>query len=144
MRARIDIGIDPGVSTGYAAWDRGEQQFLTIETLKFFSALDAIGDLHDAYKDDLLVHVEDPSLIKPTFRRKGTNEAVMRNISQKVGMNKAHAMLMIERLRQLGIRVQPVRPKHKKWTRETFTRMTGIDRKYSQHAIDAARLIFGL
>jgi hypothetical protein len=38
-RKRYVVGIDPGVKTGFAVWDRKEKQFVSVETRDFWGVM---------------------------------------------------------------------------------------------------------
>lgn len=57
---KIAIGIDAGVNTGYAVWDRLKRSFVCIETFPIHVAMNRVlfwSQLHDVH-----VYVEDARL----------------------------------------------------------------------------------
>lgn len=142
MKPRYVIGIDPGVSTGYAVWDREEKTLTNVTTLEFWGAFERAQLLKPGYVE---IIIEDPTGNLPTFAKAGDGTARKREkISQNVGSNKREAQLLIEGLRRRGYTVRTVTPTKKKWDVETFRRLTGYAGQTSQHSRDAARLVWGL
>ena len=141
--SRIFIGIDPGVSTGYALW---EDDKLYVDTGTFWSV---VGTLEQFGRDarpegtEIVVVIEDPNLNRPVFPR-GVNPAMMLKVAQNVGANKRDAQLLIEWAESWELEVRRVRPVSKKWDAETFQKITGYNGRTSQHARDAAKLVYGL
>ena len=135
------IGIDPGVQNGVALWSK-EEGYLSFHTVNFFDLLDLIdGLIRDDAKDVMFI-VEDPRKNKPTFNRfKG--KAVNEKISQDVGSNKRTTQLIEDYLRIAEVSFRLVRPMSSKWDHTIFAKITGVKRKCSQHARDAAKLIHG-
>ncbi len=94
--------------------------------------------------------IEDPNLNGPTFFKEGVmSQAAMNKVSQNVGANKRDAALLIEKCKNLGFDVETIKPKKDKNKKkgkinhEEFVLKTKFDSRCSQHARDAAMLIFG-
>jgi len=138
----VNVGIDPGVNTGIAV---GSSQGLSLlATTNFWGAVDTISMLHVKHGIGLSVYIEDPSQNKPVFNR-GKVGRVAENIAQKVGSNKREGRLLIEYCQRNGIRVFAVRPTKGTMTKlksPYFKKLTGYTVRCSQHARDAAMLIF--
>lgn len=132
------IGLDPGVRTGVALYDRQSKQILEAHTLDFCRALDFVCGFS---KDEAAIVVEDPGLNRPTFRHHG--QVGREKISQNVGANKAEARLLISSLRKMGYLVRTVRPSSAKWTRDQVKRHTGYTGSTSEHSRDAIKLCCG-
>lgn len=58
LPVRYAIGIDPGVKTGVAVWDKKERKFAEIYTTDIMTAWTKIQE----YKGDSVVVIEDPHL----------------------------------------------------------------------------------
>ncbi len=142
------IGIDPGVNTGVAVKHKAGN--LLLKTTTFWGAIEGICKTKEVCdkslsESKLLVVIEDPNLNRPTFAKKGVSAVEIKKfgkVSQNVGMNKMMAKLLIEYCELNKIPVQTVRPKTAKWTAEALKAYTGYVGKSSQHARDAAKLIF--
>ena len=131
------IGIDPGVHTGVALYDRGSKKVEEAKTLDFWSALDFVCTFS---KNEIAVVIEDPNLNRPTFLKHG--QEGREKISQNVGSNKAEARLLIDGLRKMGYVVRTEKPMSSKWTAEQVKRHTGYEARCSEHARDAIKLCF--
>ena len=128
------------------------------------TSLIQLGDFWSTYdyisrhrvSEELLIVIEDPNEMPPTFRRNlkpgGNVEKRMQKISQNVGMNKREASLLVKRLRDLGYQVVTPSPKGlgKKWNANRFCREMNVDdpvaqmeyeKQKWQHVFDAARLL---
>ena len=134
------IGIDPGVNTGFAVWDSEEKQFVEISTLDFWRAIDRVNDFW--YEEDLTIVIEDPGQHRTTYARHRTQKGQNR-INQNVGAANREATLLIERFRQLGYTVIPVKPVRRKLTAGDFKQVTGYTGRTSEHGRDAGMLVFG-
>jgi len=142
------IGIDGGVNTGYAVYDRIERKLTTVFTTDFWGAVRLL-DLVAAPENiaDYEVYIENPSGNAPTFAKQGAKGMLVYNkISQNVGANKREAILLIEYCRLKGIKVTPVRPNKSSMTKlsaDKFQKITGYVGRTSEHSRDASMMIFG-
>lgn len=152
MKPRYYIGIDPGKKTGFAVWDSVDKRFAEIATKTFWITVDEVASsaflmsYRSASRSMFKIVIEDPSQNRPTFFRPGTTPRQMQKISQNVGANKEHALLLIERFESLGFEVLRVRPSGKTQTKlsaDAFKRIAGYKGRTSEHARDAAMLVFG-
>lgn len=140
MTMRI-IGIDPGARTGIACYLPSEDRLLYARTTTFWDAYDEVTQ-HGTR--EVVVVVEDPAQIRPVFEHDTRDERQREKIAQNVGINKAHATLLVEGLERLGYTVRRRRPGGKKWNAKFFRRITGYPGRTSEHARDAARFVWGL
>lgn len=140
----IYIGIDPGKHTGIAVWDRKK---LELHTFSFWEAVRFLERKFyqcQALKIKLRVVLEDPTQNKPLFEKKGVaNNVALLKIAQNVGQNKRDAQLLHEFMEIQKIEVLLVKPETKKWGEKYFKTITNYEGKYSQHSIDAAKLVYG-
>ena len=135
------IGIDPGVSTGFAIARDGK--IINVKTVDFW---DCIKLLRDMQNMGIVVYVENPNVNKPVFYKRGaTNTAMMQRVAQNVGSNKRDAQLIIEFCHRNGIDVRPQAPQRgsKDVDAKYFQLLTGYTGSTSQHGRDAAMLIVG-
>lgn len=150
MSEKVFIGIDGGVSNGFAVWNKTRRELVIIETLSFWDCIDRIGDFYDLCRKEnivLTVVVEDVEMNRPTFARENTNEKMMQKISQNVGGVKAYTRLIIEWCERKNIPVIKMRPSKKSATKlsaETFNKITGWEGKTSQHGRDAGMMVYAL
>jgi len=133
------IGIDAGKKTGCAVWCSDKQQFDVIKTTTFWDLFYDIGPV--VVSNPACFVIEDPTLNKPTFFR-NTNHKGMQRISRNVGANAREATLLIERFESMGLTVLRVRPQDSKKNAKAFQQITGYTGRCSQHARDAAMLVF--
>lgn len=97
---------------------------------------------------ELVIRMEDPNLIKPTFPRamaKAVNrQAVSNRISQNVGQVKAVATIIMQLLEHTGHQVEQIRPlqgamKHRaKRDAKYFNQLTGWTGRSNEDQRDAA------
>jgi hypothetical protein len=137
-KPRYAIGLDPGRSTGVAIYDREADAIIHGETLDFWRVFDLLAN----YPPDVAeVIAEDCSLNKPTFRHKA-GAGVQDRMARNVGAVQRESVLLIEGLRRLGYNVLAVRPQSSKWDDAMCRRVTGWNRRTSQHVRDAIKLCF--
>lgn len=131
----IKIGIDPGVKTGFAVSDGG--CLVQVETLKIHQAMHEVLFVRDRniYRDNIHVVVEDA-------RKRGG----LKVRAQGAGSVKRDCKIWEDFLIDNEIDYCFVKPDKKltKISEETFKRMTKWGKRTSNHARDAAMLIFGL
>ncbi|MCP9290034.1 hypothetical protein [Gracilimonas sediminicola] len=138
---RYAIGIDGGVNTGFAVWDRKEKKFAELTSEDFWEVFSTITSLYPPALVD--IYVEDPSKNKPVFFKKGANNhKKMLKVAQNVGGVKRETELLIEGLEKEGYEVQRVRPGSAKWDADTFKNMTKYKGRTNEHSRDAGRLVF--
>lgn len=148
----ISIGIDPGKSTGYAVCV--DKRLVSLETTDFWGCCDNLKDV-GVKEFGVKVYIEDPNINRPIFMKKGvikgagaekSEQLMMQKIAQNVGANKREASLLIELCKRLDIEVVPCQPTKKsmnKMSAESFNKLTGYEGRSSEHARDAAMLVFG-
>lgn len=134
---RLLIGIDPGTKTGVAVWDPKAQAFARLTTTGIVGAMEIVEDLRACH--DIKVFFEDARQRK-FFADKGV-EAL-----QGAGSIKRDCSIWEEFLRVKGIDFVAVHPVHNvtKVGAALFQRLTKVDARVSEHARDAAMLVFKL
>lgn len=137
------IGIDPGKHTGLAVWESECKAFDAVATLPIHEALDRVRRLFKTYGADLCVVFEDARQRKYLPRERNASE--YRGRLQGAGSVKRDCSIWEDFCKDLGIRYEaiPPRPGLTKWSEETFRNITGWTGKTSNHARDAALLIYG-
>lgn len=135
---RYLLGIDPGVSTGIAIWDRMEKKFHTLITTDVLEAVDLIKRAHAEWPDDLFVRIEDPNQRK-WFGKSG------REVLQGAGSVKRDFKILRDFLEKNGIPYHAFAPKDSKTKLDAkqFTKITGCTVRTSQHCRDAALSVYG-
>jgi len=133
------IGIDPGVNTGIAIWDVADKSFLTIKTVMAVQAEILVLQMCVEGRK-VLVRYEDARCRLWFGKEKGTAQL------QGAGSIKRDCSRWEEFLTHHQIPFEEVAPKNNrtKMSAEEFKRLTGWLSKTSNHARDAAALIFGL
>lgn len=148
-KVNVYIGIDTGVHTGIAIWNSSLKKFTKLLTLDFWGCINLL-ELEKVVNDNnFMVYIEDPTQNKPIFKNKlvGKEVASQLKIAQNVGSVKRETSLMIEWMRDndiAHIAVKPTKKTLSKLTSENFQHYTGYLGVCSQHARDAAMLVFGL
>lgn len=132
------VGIDTGVRTGFAVWNTASRSLERVETMPIHRAMFEVLKMRDENPYGLAVYFEDARLRK-WFGRKG------REALQGAGSVKRDAGIWEDFLRDEGIRGYPVAPKNNatKLSAEAFAGITGWRKRCSEHARDAAMLVFG-
>lgn len=139
----IYIGIDTGVHTGIAVWDSERKEFVVVDTIKIHEALQIVSSY--AYKDiSLCVRFEDARQRKwIPFAKNMTGEL---GRAQGAGYVKAHCQIWEDFLTDYRIPFEAIAPRRNvtKLSAEQFWRITGYKGRTSEHARDAAMLVYGL
>lgn len=137
------IGIDCGVNTGICAWSKEDKQIFYLDTLRIHKAMDLVRNWHAHYPGEIMVRVEDARLRKWVPWQK--NEKAERGVREGAGSVKRDAIIWEDFLTDLGIPFEMVAPKNNKTkvTAQYFQQMTGYNGTTSEHARDAAMLVFG-
>ena len=153
VRIEIMIGIDPGVNTGFAVWDAVKREFVTIGTGSFWEAIREL----DKYSNPMprpgarhaAVYIEAPQMNRPTFGggyHNGANGVRTREkVSRNVGMNIRDSQLIMEYCAMIGLLYFPIKPGKYTKTKlksDDFRSITGENRRISEHARDAAMMVF--
>lgn len=139
---RYYIGIDPGTNTGLAIWDRKEKKYMLVTTTKIHNALQIVLN-HVEYNyledDRYFVVVEDAR------KRKFFKGEDMAAKQQGAGSIKRDCAIWEDFLESFGHLDYEMRvPRNTKWTEEYFKMVTKWKGRTSNHARDAASLIFQL
>ena len=133
----ILIGIDPGVKTGFAVWDIVSKEFKYIQTVSIVRGMSIIAQNHKDWAP-LEIWFEDARQRK-WFGSKG------REALQGAGSIKRDCKIWQEfcEYHQIPFKALPPQKGKTKWTSEYFKRLTGWQGRTSEHARDAAALVFG-
>lgn len=133
------IGIDPGVHTGFAVWNGG--RFTELGTYPLHRAFLRLLDIMEA--DDVHVVFEDARLRKWIPREATISEA--RGRAQGAGSVKRDCAIWEAICRDYRLPFDALPPKAgmTKLSADAFARLTGWATRTSNHARDAAMLVFG-
>lgn len=140
MKYDLIIGIDPGVRTGCAVWDKREKRFLEITTQSIIGVMDDILEYHrKGYK--IQIRFEDARL------RKWFGDADREKL-QGAGSIKRDSSIWAEFCDYHEIDCVAIPPAAQKgltkMSAEQFQKMTGWTDRTSEHARDAAMIVYGL
>ena len=135
---KIIIGIDTGTSTGFAVWHKPEKRFLEIVTLMIHQAMNRVLHYHATYGDDLFVRFEDARL-RTWFKDKSVESL------QGAGSIKRDCTIWDDFLKDNKIQYASIAPRRglTKIPDDKFKMYTGWTDRTSNHARDAAMLVYG-
>lgn len=139
---RYLIGIDCGVNTGFAVYDPKTKTLVALDTLTIDRAAARVLQLRDAGSLGA-VYFEDAR--QRTWFEKETSRADYRGKLMGAGAVKRDAKIWEDFLTNQGILFYMIAPKHNatKMRADYFARVTGYKGRCSEHARDAAMLVFG-
>lgn len=139
----ILIGIDTGHDTGLAVWDTGRRAFRAVSTMRIHRAIEAVRDWEHDNPGQVRVVFEDARQRRWIPDSHDLRREMGRR--QGAGSVKRDATIWQEALTDYGIPFEAVRPQQglTKWDADTFARITGWTGRTSNHARDAALLVFG-
>lgn len=138
------IGIDPGVSTGFAVWCRETRKLLRVETRLIHEAMADVRELRDA---GLLHSVT----FEDARQRRWFGAADKREdehgagVREGVGSVKRDCKVWEDYLTALGVKfvMRPPTRGATKWSAEYLKRLTKWKGRTSEHGRDAAALVYG-
>ena len=138
-------GIDPGAHTGMAIWDGASRSFREVATLPLHRALEEVKRWHYTcimQGVEFLVIFEDAR--QRTWFPKDRNSSEYRGHLMGAGAAKRDAAIWEEFLTAMHIpfTAQPPRKGATKWNAEYWSKGTGWTGRTSEHARDAALLVF--
>lgn len=130
------IGIDPGVKTGFALYEKGSGKLMIVESMPIHRAMSVTGKLAVALK--ATVRVEDARQAR--FFRKGDAHRL-----RGAGSAMRDAKIWEDFLTSLGVDFEMVRPRKEltKLTAAKFRQVTGFKGITNEHGRDAAMLVYG-
>ena len=137
------IGLDPGKNTGIAVWDTEAQAFVLLDTVLIHEALFVLWDRWEHYDEDVRVYFEDAR--KRQYLPRERNASEYRGKLMGAGSVKRDSVIWQDALTDWGIPFEMVPPKAgaTKWDADAFRRLTGYNGRTSNHARDAALLVWG-
>lgn len=130
------IGIDTGVTTGFAVWDIDAQRLIEVTSSGIVKAMALVG-----VYNPVMIRIEDARLRKWYNDRHKQQRAML----QGVGSVKRDAAIWEEFCIENGYDYELVPPSanHTKSTAADFAKLTGWLRSTNEHARDAAGLVYG-
>ena len=136
------VGIDPGKNTGIAIWDTETQDFIRVDTMPIHKALLFVYEFQ-TLRDKTRVYFEDARQRK--WLPKDATSSEYRGHLMGAGSVKRDSVIWQDALTDWGIPFEMVPPRAgaTKWDADTFARITGYKGRTSNHARDAALLVYG-
>jgi len=141
-KPRFYVGIDCGTKTGIAIWDSEKKNFVHIKTLAIHKALSFVQNFYQCqFAEGIWVFVENPNTFVPFEGHEKRN----RTKEQGAGSIKRDYAIWRDALTDWGVgwRGTSLRGGLKKMKADAFQKMTGYEGKTSEHARDAAMIVFG-
>jgi hypothetical protein len=137
MSGNLIIGIDPGVDTGFAEWNRATKKLARVATMQIHVAMAEVRRLHMA--GALRKVIFEDARMRTWFADKS------HEVLQGAGSIKRDCSIWSDFLQDLGVPYANVKPAagNTKLTAEAFARLTGWTSRTSNHGRDAAMLVFG-
>lgn len=139
----IYIGIDPGVNTGMAVWDTETKSLRFVATLPILEAMSYVKTFREVISPDCHIIFEDARKRKYLPREKNLSE--YRGRLMGAGSIKRDCEIWEEFAKRIGVTYTAVPPRKgaTKWGAYYFKKVTGWEGRTSNHARDAALLVFG-
>lgn len=146
MTQRYYLGIDPGVRTGYAIWDAVDGSFVEVSTLPMTEALFKARTFVEAKRTeglDTILVVEDARQRRWIPRGATWRREIGRAMG--AGSVKRDSQVWGEWAKACAVEVFRVPPRKgmTKWSADTFAAVTRWTKRCSNHARDAALLVWG-
>lgn len=144
---KVRIGIDPDIEkSGYAIIE--SKKVSIIDTIDFFSLIEAIGAADRKYGNDLTVCIEAGWLNEKTVFHMKTdkfgnksehNKGTTAKIAMYTGQNHAVGRLLEQYCIKNHIPYKLIKPTGKKWDAKLFKQITGWTGQSNQETRDAVR-----
>lgn len=157
----IYIGIDPGEHTGLAIWDTSKQAFVQLATVPLHKAMAEVWKWSRAseletVRKGMKVHVIFEDARQRNWFPREKNNSEYRGRLMGAGAAKRDAKIWEEFLSDketalpwadgIGVTFEMHKPQPgtTKWSAEHFAHLTGYTGRTSEHARDAALLVWGM
>ena len=139
----IYIGIDTGVHTGIAVWNSERKEFAVVDTKKIHEAMNFVYGYVDS---DIPFQVRFEDARQRKWIPMSKNMTAELGRAQGAGYVKAHCQIWEDFLTDYQIPFEAIAPRRNvtKLSAEQFERITGYKGRTSEHARDAAMLVYGL
>jgi hypothetical protein len=137
----IVIGIDPGVTTGYAEWDAAARALCGCAGLRIHEAMRRVAVLHA--QGELSHVVFEDARLRKWFGERGTKDDAARQ--QGAGSVKRDSTIWQHFLEDYGIPFETRSPQEKgaKYDAAQFARLAKWDKQTNEHGRDAGLLVIG-
>ena len=139
----VYIGIDTGVHTGIAVWNSERKEFAVVDTMKIHEAMNFVYGYVDS---DIPFQVRFEDARQRKWIPMSKNMTAELGRAQGAGYVKAHCQIWEDFLTDYRIPFEAIAPRRNvtKLSAEQFGRITGYKGRTSEHARDAAMLVYGL
>lgn len=139
----IYIGIDTGFHTGIAVWNSERKEFAVVDTKKIHEAMNFVYGYVDS---DIPFQVRFEDARQRKWIPMSKNMTAELGRAQGAGYVKAHCQIWEDFLTDYRIPFEAIAPRRNvtKLSAEQFGRITGYKGRTSEHARDAAMLVYGL
>ena len=139
----VYIGIDTGVHTGIAVWNSERKEFAVVDTKKIHEAMNFVYGYVDS---DIPFQVRFEDARQRKWIPMSKNMTAELGRAQGAGYVKAHCQIWEDFLTDYRIPFEAIAPRRNltKLSAEQFERITGYKGRTSEHARDAAMLVYGL
>ena len=139
----VYIGIDTGVHTGIAVWNSERKEFAVVDTLRIHEAMNFVYGYVDS---DIPFQVRFEDARQRKWIPMSKNMTAELGRAQGAGYVKAHCQIWEDFLTDYRIPFEAIAPRRNvtKLSAEQFGRITGYKGRTSEHARDAAMLVYGL
>lgn len=140
----VYIGIDTGVHTGIAVWNSERKEFDILDTMKIHEAMNFVYNYAEYL--DIPIHVRFEDARQRKWIPISKNMTAELGRAQGAGYVKAHCQIWEDYLTDYQIPFEAIAPRRNvtKLSAEQFGRITGYKGRTSEHARDAAMLVYGL
>lgn len=135
----IFIGIDTGTHTGIAVWNSEENKFIDIKTLMLHQALQMVITMCQIWKRENVMVLFEDARQRKWFGRNSEEKKI------GAGYVKRDAVIWEQFCTDYGIAFRALPPAKgaTKLDADYFKRLTGWSKRTSEHARDAAMIVFG-
>lgn len=133
------IGIDPGKKTGFAVWDNDAKYLAEVSTMSITQAMEKVRMMAAILgRENIRMYIEDARKRK-WYGRTG------RERLKGAGSICRESTIWDDFCRELGVEYRMIAPRHNttKLKDAQFKTITGWQGRTSDHARDAAMLVFG-
>ena len=142
MKHTLYIGIDAGVHTGIAVWNKTDRRLQMVETMTITQAIDFVKET--VMRGKLLGTCEVVVYLEDARKRKWFGCAGREKL-QGAGSVKRDCSIWETFCEEVGIECKKIAPKNNytKLTAKQFKALTNWAGRTSEHSRDAACLVFG-
>lgn len=137
------IGIDTGVNTGVAIWNKPKKKFDMVKKMMIHQAMEIVAQ--QAQRDHVCVYVEDARQRK-WFNDAGKSWKERKDKLQGAGSVKRDCKIWEDFLTDKGIPFKLIAPKNNttKLDADSFKAITGYKERTCEHSRDAAMMVYGI